>query len=433
MAAIMLLYALGRYTPFFRVLFEAVPGVALFRRPADATFILGLLAAILSGYVVHRWCAGETSAGYLRAAAASLLILIPIVLCFLVPLDKNALHLARWPLTTAALFLAAGLITLAILPRLAERSAMFAAIAAAAVMSADLAFNNGPSESTALPPARYDVLRPDSANPIIAVLRERAGATGPTMVPDRVEIAALGFHWPNASLVHRLHNVLGYNPVRLAVYSAATGAGDHAALPEQREFSPLFPSYRSTLADFLSLRFIATGVPVERIDAKLRSGDLKLIAQTAEGFVYENPRAGPRLSFATQTRAADFDSLLRDGAWPEVDFATTVLLPPDAPPLERAGAAGAGGAVRLVTYRNTDVTVEVDTAAPGYLVLNDPWHPWWFATVDGRDAPILRANVLFRAVPVPAGRHTVRFKFEPLTGAWRQIATRLQWLNVPQP
>jgi uncharacterized membrane protein YfhO len=66
----------------------------------------------------------------------------------------------------------------------------------------------------------------------------------------------------------------------------------------------------------------------------------------------------------------------------------------------------------------------VDAPADGYLVLNDPYHPWWRASVDGRDAPILRANVLFRAVPVPAGRHRVEFAFEPLSGAFAEARRR---------
>ena len=64
----------------------------------------------------------------------------------------------------------------------------------------------------------------------------------------------------------------------LQLYTRATGAEDHAGLPEQRKFSPLFPSYRSTLADLLGLRYIATSVPVEAIDKNLRPGDLTLVA-----------------------------------------------------------------------------------------------------------------------------------------------------------
>jgi hypothetical protein len=429
----MLLYALGRYTPFFRAAFEVLPGAAFFRRPADAAFVLGYLGAVLSGYLVHRWCVGaDRAAGVMRPLAAALLVLVPFALCFAFAFQKNTFAWAAQAISSAALFLALALTVIALLPRLAAKSAGLAAIAVTAVMGLDLAFNNGPNESTALPPTAYEVLRPDSRDPLLATLKTKLAEAAPEQRLDRVELAGLGFHWPNASLVHRLHNTLGYNPVRLGLYTAATGAGDHAALPDQRTFSPLFPSYRSTLADLLGLRFLATGVPVERIDPKLRSGDLKLVAQTTEGFVYENPRAGPRVSFATEARPADFDALLRTGDWPAVDFATTVLVPPDTPPSE-AGAAPASkdNRVRIVSYQNTDIVIEADAASPGYVVLYDPWHLWWSATVDGRSAPVIRANVLFRTVQVPAGRHTVRFQFRPLAGAWRQVRARMQAAGLP--
>ena len=37
-------------------------------------------------------------------------------------------------------------------------------------------------------------------------------------------------------------------------------------------------TYRSTFANLLGLRFVATGVPVERIDRALKPGDLNFIA-----------------------------------------------------------------------------------------------------------------------------------------------------------
>ena len=53
-AIVALLYALGWYTPVFRVLYGLLPGVNLYRRPADATFLIGGLAAIMAGYSAHR-------------------------------------------------------------------------------------------------------------------------------------------------------------------------------------------------------------------------------------------------------------------------------------------------------------------------------------------------------------------------------------------
>jgi hypothetical protein len=77
----------------------------------------------------------------------------------------------------------------------------------------------------------------------------------------------------------------------------------------------------------------------------------------------------------------------------------------------------AGGTARIAHYRNADIAIEVEAPGGGVLVLNDIWHPWWQATVDGVPVDILKANVLFRAVVVPPGRHVVRFTFHPFTGA----------------
>jgi hypothetical protein len=57
------------------------------------------------------------------------------------------------------------------------------------------------------------------------------------------------------------------------------------------------------------------------------------------------------------------------------------------------------------------VTVDVDTPGPALLRLADLWYPDWTATVDGHSAPVLKADYLLRAVPVPAGRHRVVFRY----------------------
>ncbi|TPW07319.1 MAG: hypothetical protein FD127_4502 [Acidimicrobiaceae bacterium] len=59
------------------------------------------------------------------------------------------------------------------------------------------------------------------------------------------------------------------------------------------------------------------------------------------------------------------------------------------------------------------------------MVLHDVWHPWWTADVDGLEVPILRANVLFRAVYVPAGHHVLTFAFRPISSAIADVGDRL--------
>lgn len=71
--------------------------------------------------------------------------------------------------------------------------------------------------------------------------------------------------------------------------------------------------------------------------------------------------------------------------------------------------------VQIVRYTSRQVEVEVELDQPGYLVLLDSYYPGWRVTVDGRPATIQRANVLFRAVALDAGRHMVTFVYDPLT------------------
>ena len=90
-----------------------------------------------------------------------------------------------------------------------------------------------------------------------------------------------------------------------------------------------------------------------------------------------------------------------------------------APSLPAGSASGHRAAYAL--RATPKLMVEVDAPSGGILVLNDVWHPWWRATIDGVGRRDLRANVIFRAVAVPPGKHTVRFTFEPLRGAWREL------------
>ena len=124
--------------------------------------------------------------------------------------------------------------------------------------------------------------------------------------------------------------------------------------------------------------------------------------------------------FATEARRANFDAILADGLWPEFDPTRTVLLASDGPPLPRARP----GTVKIASYTTTSVRIEADSPDGGWVVLNDVWHPWWRASIDGAPAPLQRANVLFRAVQVPAGRHTVAFTFAPVSGALDELLHR---------
>jgi hypothetical protein len=399
--------------------------VTLFRRPADATFVLGALLAMLAGYLVHRWLTGPPPPKLWQRGLELAVAVVVVALALALAHRVGRTAVAAIPFITGIAFAGAAVVALALARHLAERSAIAAALVLAGFMTVDLAWNNAPNESTGLKPGVYEALRPDTRDETVALIKAQLGATAAPDRRDRVELTGISYHWPNLLLVHGFEHVFGHNPLRLEWFFAATRVGDTVATADQRRFSPLFPSYRSAMADLFGLRFIATGVPVGEIDSSLRAGDLDLIDRTRNAYVYENPRALPRVMVLTDWRLTDFEALVAHG-WPEVDPRRTVLLeqaPAGLPPAS-TGAAPINTA-RIFRYANTEVVIEVDAPAGGILVLNDVWHPWWRASLDGAVTDILKANVIFRAVVVPPGRHTVRFTFHPFAGALKEIAARV--------
>jgi len=423
-----LIYALGKYTPAFWAIYEFVPGVSLYRRPADATFPFGLMLAICAGYLIHRWLMGTVPEAKRWQRIADGVIAVALIAgAFALAFTIGTVRAAILPVVIGSVvaFCAVGAL------RLAHRLAATSALAAAAVLTvfttADLAWNNRPNESTGLPPSFYDALRPDTKNETVALLKAKLAETAAPDRRDRVEMIGIGYHWPNLGLVQGFDHLFGHNPLRLREFAEATRVADTVAVPDQRPFSPLLPSYNSPLENLFGVRFIATGVPVEEIDKRLKPGDLPLLARTADAYVYENPFALPRVLLAGEWKLANFDELMRTGQWPDFDPRRSVLLERAPRPAFPPSTAETGTA-RIVSYRNDEVVVETDATSNAVLVLNDVWHPWWRATLDGNPVEIQKANLLFRAVAVPPGKHTVRFSFHPLGGALAQV-----WAKVSGP
>ena len=65
----------------------------------------------------------------------------------------------------------------------------------------------------------------------------------------------------------------------------------------------------------------------------------------------------------------------------------------------------------ITQYAADTVRLDVDTGAPGLLILSDAYYPAWQARVDGSPAEVYVADGALRAVAVPAGRHAVEFQY----------------------
>jgi hypothetical protein len=77
--------------------------------------------------------------------------------------------------------------------------------------------------------------------------------------------------------------------------------------------------------------------------------------------------------------------------------------------------------VTVTKYTPQCVELDADLDHPGLVVLADIYYPGWRLSIDGVNAPIIRANRMMRGATVDAGRHHLFYTYEPFSftlGAW---------------
>ena len=423
-------YAIGRYSPVFALIFDLLPGVSLYRRPADATFLINFGFACASGYLLHRYIADGLPrlwpglprlAGYLLAASAAMLLLILAGYGLAFSLEFN--HLAQSQLQLAvALAFCAGVVLILSVPSNGRARTLAACVLVAATMT-ELVWRDAGASFNAEPSANYSVfgeLKPVEAAGLAALRKDIAARAELGELP-RVEILGLSGPWQNASMVFMLENTLGYNPLRIADYERAVGPGENAEDATLRQFPGTFRGYRSKLASLLGLEYLVLDRPLAKLP---RHFPRPLASQVFAGekfYVYRLGKVAPRAYLANVVRPVDSEAALEEHVLPDFDRRNEVLVDnASMGALSQEVVRGDSNPaldphVMIAAHHPDSSVIEVDTDRAGVLVLHDLYYPGWEVTVDSKPAVLLRANILFRGVEVPFGHHIVEFTFNPLS------------------
>jgi len=429
-----LFYALGRYTPGFELIFDHMPGVNLYRRPADATFLVNIALSFSVGYLVHRYVT-DGLPSWSRAALGRLRVFLPILAAGLViTAIASALGFAvrGGHVSSAMVEVASGLMIAAVAMALLMRvggNAQWrgaAALAVIALSGAELIGRHAASALNAEPAERYAVftrLPPEQLQGLQILKRELAERHARGEHP-RVEILGLNGPWQNASMVLEIEDIIGYNPLRLADYERAVGPGENAEDPTLRHFPGTFRGYKCELASLLGLEYLVLDRPIEKLPRHFpRLTGAEVVYGTGRMWIYRINTSAPRVYVAQHVTVVDSEAVLGQAEMPEFNRQTEALIDEESAPLLKASYAGTPGRAatnskseaRIVSYQRNSVIIDVNSAEAGVLVLHDIHYPGWEASVDGERRPVLRANLLFRGVEVPAGRHRVEFHFRPLS------------------
>jgi hypothetical protein len=431
MGGVALLLALGRWGGLYAIVSQWVPLWSAFRYPEKLMGIVSFAIALLAGAGLDAMRTGKSRPTPWFVAAALCLIAgfgLPTeagtkaALHFGAPSDSALTLMAsagRAYLFSAIAALGIGLVIAGIKSgtlRLAFLLAALVGIVALDLSRANLGtYHTGPVEVATFTP------------PLAEALRAREGSLSPgrfrlvTLEESQIAIPAQleqAFGHYAAVIVARRQAIDALHGAELHIESARrylTGfKADLIAMIKQpvslqaaaRYNVAYYIGSRSRLRDPL----VAGGVVAELPDYDL--------------ILFRNPvPAKPRayLSRRPERAASPVDpaALLK-----RPDF-----LSGDVDVIETSDAAlpgpAAGGSAVIERYAPETVRMRVETPHPAALILLDAFDKGWTATLEnGAEIPILRANVLARAVVVPPGVHTVTFRYAtPLlkTGAWASL------------
>ncbi len=209
---------------------------------------------------------------------------------------------------------------------------------------------------------------------------------------------------PNVALQYGLNTADGYDGgvlplsrwLRLTTLLVPSPRPDGVLLSRLE----VLPSDR--LLDLLGVRYLITngGTPGKADMQMVDFGDLRLFARTTVV-----PRS---LVVFGATSAADDSAALDRMANTDFDSNREVVVQTPASP---------GVSSEPITVVPDQVGAErwhahVSLIRPGYLLQREAWYPGWRARVDGVETPIVRADLLFRAVALGAGEHDVEIFFD---------------------
>jgi hypothetical protein len=435
-AVLALLLALGRHAPFHAALVHVLPPLGLVRYPAKAMVVVALVCAVLAGFGLDATMSREASrpgaiVGIFAAAAA-----VPVAaLAFgsawapvwgprLLRVPPAEIGGAIAPLARDLAWSAgvAGLVLLAIAARfrVPGRAALVGAVILSALDLAVVHRRVNPTTPSALltfRPPLVEASRPDDHRRLLVYdyLSDLSKTRRLLGRDDGYAIERPPDGWP-LERVRVLALRLGLIPP-LGAQWGIEGSYDR----DVRAFGS------SEMAGVLRVLAASEGTP--RFLRLLRLGAVDtVVARHQEGLeglteaavvpslfeqpfrVLRVPSPMPRCYAVGGARTARGDEALRllidDGFDPESEVVISGGAAQVAPP-------GFRGVVRLVEFRPDRVLLEAELSHPGFVVLVDAFAPGWRATVDEAAAATLRANAIFRAVPVPRGRHRIELSYRP--------------------
>lgn len=429
LSLVWLLYALGAHTPVWRIFYEVVPGMSLFRVPAIAAFLVSFGVATLFTLGVEDLVRESPKPGkFLKSRRGrALLGFLGLLLLGLLLQGSGALTgiwttsihtgmsdaqhaaLARaMPFITRGFGFAVLLAGLTVTATWAMREGKISHMAALAALVFLVVLDLGRIDRAFIRTLDFHEWAAPTTN--VRFLQERRTAETPFRVADfrrdfrneqSVDLA-----------MHGLDILAGHHPNDLARYRMLLGLEGS----QSRGANTAHPN----VLRMMNVRYVLlSGGPADEGPQAQSTGPGPYGAEV----VYAYDGLDRAWIVEEVTVMEDDEAALARILSSDFDPGRAAIL---AAPLPEAVGGGGSGPVEWVSYEPDERELRVSTTGPALLVVSENWFPGWVAEVNGAPADVHRANLTLQAVRIPeAGEHTVTMRFTAPTvrqALWISVA-----------
>jgi hypothetical protein len=203
---------------------------------------------------------------------------------------------------------------------------------------------------------------------------------------------------------HFIESVGGYSSAKMRLYQdmldvAAPGPGREPVPGNSMIINPF-------LWSILNVKYIVSDRPLyPGVEPAFQSQEMGVM-------VYRNDETLPRAWFVDTLRVeSDRRKLLehlRDGTF---DARRVAYVEKTFDGMSAMGTDSTSSAT-VKERSNHRLVLSTTSSAAQMLVVSEMFYSEWKATIDGKPVETIKTNFLLRGVPVPAGKHTVEFRYE---------------------
>jgi Predicted membrane protein len=399
-----LVLALGKYLPVHAVFRLVVFPFSYMRFPEKYTVVLVACFALLAALGTLRVLTAERQPWRRVVVLLGIILVLALLARFLFP--------GRWAGQVTRGTLAGGLAVAGVLTVqfLAARGAWLAPVLLIAIVGLDLAAATWPLQAFA--PRRLATVSASAAPAVLAdspgrgepprlyradnVLRY-VGQFAPALPPELGELWLLQTFITNTANNWGIATLPGYDAAIPAAFDRIWKSGLHAG---------------QSVLRLLGARYVLLPVDDPRDPKEKRTGIEPMLDPLPGTRLYRVPRTLPRVFLVGRAPVADDATVLRRILEPAVIAGSTAWLAPESGVQPLVGPADSPpGTCTLDSYSSNRLQASCRVQRPALAVFVEQYDKGWHATLDGQPAPILRANLIMRALAVGPGEHRIVMEF----------------------